>query len=88
MKWLSYFEPARLRGVWVALVALLAALGVAVPAGWDGYVTAIVGVAAIVVPLVQAELTRRAVYSPATADRLAVQDPDLAGVHVGEGDLP
>mgnify|MGYP005824277565 CR=1 FL=1 len=88
MRWLSYFEPARLRGIWVALVGLLTALGVSVPAGWDGYATAVVAVAAIVVPLIQAELTRRAVYSPATADRLAAQDPDLADVHAGEGDLP
>lgn len=54
-------EPARLRGIAVALVALAAALGLVLPFDLPGIAEAIIGVLAVVLPLVQGELTRAVV---------------------------
>jgi len=51
-------EPARLRGIAVALVALAAALGLVLPFDLPGITEAIIGIMALVLPLVQGELTR------------------------------
>ena len=71
--WLIYLnriEPARLRAVWVALVALLATLGVTVSTDVDARVTAAIGVLAVLLPLIQGETTRAAVYSPASVEKI------------------
>lgn len=68
LDWLRYFEPARLKAAYVAIVALLLTFGVSIPAGWDERVTAILAALAIIVPLIQGEITRTAVVSPATHD--------------------
>jgi Mg/Co/Ni transporter MgtE len=67
---INYTEPARLRAVWVALVALLATLGVSVSADIDAKVTAIIALLAVVLPMIQGETTRAAVYAPATVDAI------------------
>jgi hypothetical protein len=54
-------EPARLRAAWTAVIALAVALGFAIPSDADAVVTAIIGVLAVVIPLVQGEVTRGAV---------------------------
>lgn len=66
----QHVEPARLRAVWVALVAVAATAGISVSADLDAKVTAIIGALAIILPLIQGESTRSAVYSPATVDKL------------------
>ena len=59
---LTKTEPALVRGFVVSVLSLLAALGVSWAADVDKEtIGAIVGVAAVVVPLVQAWWTRRAV---------------------------
>lgn len=68
LDWLRYFEPARLKAAYVAIVALLLTFGVSIPAGWDERVTAILAALSIIVPLIQGEITRTAVISPATHD--------------------
>lgn len=69
--YLRCYEPARARAGWVAVLALLATQGISVSAGVDAKVQLVLGVLAIVVPLVQGEVTRAGVYSPATAERIA-----------------
>ncbi len=54
-------EPARLRAIAVALVALAAALGLVLPFDLPGITEAIIGVLAVVLPLLQGELTRAVV---------------------------
>lgn len=73
---LRYAEPARLRAVWVALVALLAATGITVSTSVDARVGAVIGAVGGLLALAQGEVTRAAVYSPETHDaavRAAVQ---------------
>jgi uncharacterized membrane protein len=70
--WLQYAEPARLRAMWVALVALLGTIGVTVSSDLDGTVGAIIGVVAVLLPVLQGEWTRASVYSPETHE-LAVR---------------
>ena len=67
---LNKIEPARLRAFWIALVAVLATLGVTVTADVDAKVTAVIGLLAVLLPLVQGETTRAAVYSPATVEKI------------------
>lgn len=67
---LNQFEPARLRAFWIALVALLASLGVGVSTEVDARVTAVIGILAVIIPMIQGELTRAAVYAPATVEQI------------------
>lgn len=67
---LNRVEPARLRAFWVALVALLATLGVTVGADLDAKVSAVIGLLAVLLPLIQGETTRATVYSPATVEQI------------------
>lgn len=71
IRWANYFEPARLRGIAVALVALAAALGLTLPFDLPGIVDVLAPVVAFVLPLLQGESTRNAVVSPARADLIA-----------------
>jgi hypothetical protein len=69
---LTKTEPALIRGAVVGVLSLLAALGFSWAADVDKEtIGAIVGVAAVVVPLVQAWWTRRAV-TPAREGRRAI----------------
>lgn len=66
--WLDpYTEPARLRAIWAAVVALLGTLGVVINTDLNGVVEAVIVVVATLVPLLQGESTR-AVVSPARGD--------------------
>lgn len=78
-------EPARIRAVWTAVVALLLALGVTVSEDIDGAVQAGIVVVAAVLPLIQGEATRAKV-SPVDAAgwRDAELDPD--GIVTEEGE--
>ena len=67
---LNKFEPARLRAFWAALILLLATVGVTVSADVDGKVTAVIGMIAVILPWIQGESTRNAVYSPATVEKI------------------
>lgn len=69
-RWFQHFEPARLRAIWTAVIALAAAVGVSVSADLDAKVTAVIGVLAVLLPLLQGETTRAAVYSPATVEQI------------------
>lgn len=64
--WTDYTEPARLRALAAAVVALAAALGLTLPFDLPGLVEVVVPLLAFVVPLVQGEATR-AVVRPAAA---------------------
>ena len=54
-------EPARLRAVWAAIIAVAVALGVTISADTDRAVQAAIVLFAAVVPLIQGEATRRKV---------------------------
>ena len=54
-------EPARVRAVWTAVVALLLALGVTVNTDIDGAVQALIVAVFTLLPLLQGEATRRKV---------------------------
>ncbi len=70
-------EPARLRAVWAAIIAVAVALGVTVSADVDTAVQAAIVLFAALVPLVQGEATRRKVTPVAKLDRLPEPvDPD------------
>lgn len=68
--YMRHVEPARLRAIWIAVVALLATAGVSVSADLDARVNAVIGVLAVLLPLIQGETTRAAVYSPATVEKI------------------
>lgn len=61
-------EPARVRAVWTAVVALLVAVGVTVNADVDGAVQALIVAVFTLLPLIQGEATRRKVTPVAKAD--------------------
>lgn len=82
---LNHFEPARLRAFWVALVALLATLGVSVSTDVDARVSAAIALLAVLLPLVQGETTRKAVFAPATVESLL---DDQVAADEGETDIP
>ena len=69
MKWTNYTEPARIRAVVTAVIALAAALGLTLPFDLPGIAEAGIGLLAVLLPLIQGEATRAAVDSPQTVDR-------------------
>lgn len=86
LEWLRYAEPARLRAAWVALVSLLAAVGVTVSTSVDARVGAVIAAVGVLLALIQGEWTREAVYSPETheaAVRAALSAPGGAGAAPG-----
>lgn len=88
LDWLRYFEPARLKAAYVAITMLLLTFGVSIPAGWDEKVTAILAALAIIIPLIQGEITRSAVVSPATHDTnvtVALNTPPPATIEPDAG---
>lgn len=80
-------EPARVRAVWTAVVALLLALGVTVNADVDGAVQALIVAVFTLLPLLQGEATRAKVVPVAKLDAdmaaaadLEVDDSDMFDV--------
>jgi hypothetical protein len=69
--YLSTFEPAVLRGLWVAVVGVLAAFGLDVSDAVSGKAAAVIAAATIIVPLIQAFWTRQAVSPVAKVEQLA-----------------
>lgn len=65
---LDYREPAVIRGVITAVLALAASLGFVASDDIKGVAEGLIPVVAFVVPLVQSLWTRQAVVSPETAD--------------------
>src|SRR5262252_9197000 len=68
--YLSTMEPAVLRGIWVAIVGVLSAFGLAVSDATSAKAASIIGAATIIVPLVQAFWTRQAVSPVAKLQQL------------------
>lgn len=64
----NYREPAVLRGIITALLALAASLGFVASDEIKGATEGLIPVVAFLVPLVQSLWTRQAVVSPETAD--------------------
>lgn len=69
-KRLNYSEPAVLRGIVAALVALAAALGFSVSTEINGAAEVLIPVIAFVLPLAQSLWTRAAVFAPKSVDVL------------------
>lgn len=73
-------EPARVRAVWVAVVALLLSLGVVIPADVNDAVKALIVAVFTILPLAQGESTRAQVTPVAKlrddAEHLAAQEAD------------
>lgn len=67
---LNKTEPARVRAVWISLVALLASVGVVVSADVDATVSTLIVLVFTALPLLQGEATRKSVFSPETVDVL------------------
>lgn len=82
LRWFEYAEPARVRAVVTAVVALAAALGVTLPFDLPGIAEALIVLASIVLPLLQGEATRAAVVSPQRADLIAA---GRAGTGLADG---
>lgn len=68
MRNLDYREPAVLRGIIMAVLGLLAALGIVTTEQVDGIGEALIPVVAFLLPLLQAVWTRMAVWSPKSKD--------------------
>ena len=86
-------EPARLRAVWAAVLAVAVSLGLTISSDVDRAVQALIVAFAALVPLLQGELTRAKVTPVAKIDaevqRLAEQAADrewLAGRDPNGGD--
>ncbi len=79
-------EPARVRAVWVAVVALAVSLGVTINTDVDGAVQALIVAVFTLLPLIQGEATRAKVVPVAKAERaarkadeaIALLSPDVA----------
>lgn len=54
-------EPARVRAFYASVVLAATSLGVAIPANLPAWVTSVLTAAAVLIPLLQGELTRAAV---------------------------
>jgi hypothetical protein len=65
-KRINWTEPAVLRGVITAIIALLASIGVVVSNDVTGAAEGLIPVAAVLIPLAQSLWTRAAVFSPKT----------------------
>lgn len=84
MSFLTRFEPARVRAVVAAVIALAGALGVTLGFDLPGIAEALLLVLAAVVPLVQGEATR-AVVVPVDAIPAGTVLLDEPGRHAAPG---
>lgn len=82
MTWskLDFTEPAVLRGVITAVLALAAAIGFVIPADLSTAAEALIPIAAFLVPIAQSVWTRARVSSPATVARIRSAGPQTPGV--------
>lgn len=76
-------EPARVRAIVAAVIALAAALGIVLPFDLPGIAEAGIALLAVLIPVIQGEATRAAVFSPATAEAQF-----NTAFNAGSGDLP
>ena len=95
-------EPARVRAVWVAIVALLVSLGVTISSDLSSAVSALIVAVFTLLPLIQGETTRAKVVPvfkveeaakledmEAETDRqIALQKEEAATDEAGHGDIP
>lgn len=72
------FEPALIRAVWVAVVALLGSFGVTLSADLPGQVEAGLFAASVILPAVQGFLTRAVVTPTAKLRAPGAQTPGVA----------
>lgn len=72
-RYVRRMEPARLRAIWAAAVLLVTTLGVTVPTSLDNRVVGVIGVLAVLIPLLQGEATRASVMPEAKAELLIEQ---------------
>jgi len=79
-------EPARVRAVWTAVVALLLAVGVTVNADVDGAVQALIVAVFTLLPLIQGEATRAKVTPVAKADADADDAAEAEWLAEDDGD--
>lgn len=70
---LDYSEPAVLRGIIAAALALAAALGFVATDEIEGAAEGLIPIAALLIPLIQSWATRQAVVSPQTSDAKVAQ---------------
>ncbi len=78
MKKLEYSEPAVLRGIVTAVIALAAALGFVASDEIKGAAEGLIPILALLIPLAQSLWTRQAVVSPRThAEKLGAQAAGL-----------
>ena len=68
-KRLNWSEPAVLRGVITAVLALAASIGFVIPANLSGVAEGLIPVLAFLVPLLQSFWTRQSVVSPETFEK-------------------
>ena len=80
-------EPARLRAVWAAIIAVAVALGVTISADTDRAVQAAIVLFAALVPLVQGEATRRKVTPVAKLERDRALRPAPEAVDADDTDM-
>ncbi len=95
-------EPARVRAVWVAIVALLVSLGVTISTDLDAAVSALIVAVFTLLPLIQGEATRSKVvpvFKVEEAEKLAdmeaemdrqvaLQQEETSVTESGHGDIP
>ena len=79
-------EPARVRAVWTAVVALLVAVGVTVNTDVDGAVQALIVAVFTLLPLLQGEATRAKVTPVAKADADADDAAEAEWLAEDDGD--
>ncbi len=79
-------EPARVRAVWTAVVALLVAVGVTVNTDVDGAVQALIVAVFTLLPLIQGEATRAKVTPVAKADADADDAAEAEWLAEDDGD--
>ncbi len=69
-RWANYLEPARARALVGAIMGVLTALGIITTADLPGWADVLLAVWAMAAPIVQGELIRARVWSPASVDRV------------------
>lgn len=78
MTWTDYTEPARIRAVALAVVQLVAALGITLPFDLPGLVEGVLAILAFVLPLITGELIRAKVTP--VGRHAAPEDPSSPAV--------
>jgi hypothetical protein len=76
LKRISVLEPARVRAIWAALVALLFSFGLVVSSDIDNSMSALIVAVFTILPVIQGESTRSKVSPVATLDQ-DVEEPDV-----------